>query len=277
MSSPATCRTRSSDRPGRPRSTARRRARPPTEVADLDGRLAGFADAARGARPATPRPRHAGRRRGRRRRVRAARDPGPLRRRSRCGPASTSSWRRPTSTPASPAPTSSSPARAGSTPRPAFGKTALGVARRAAGGRRRRASRSVAASSPKGSRPWRRSVPSRSRSSEQPMTVEEAMAAGVAPVERCGERLARLVGIGSVAEGLRRCAVTGPMPRAPAATQRQARAPRRASASSRIPGGRGRSASSATGPGSSPFVLDGLAGALRPARRGSAGSTRPAS
>jgi hypothetical protein len=27
--------------------------------------------------------------------------------------------------------------------------------------------------------------------------VEEAMAAGVAPVERCGERLARLVGLGA--------------------------------------------------------------------------------
>jgi glycerate kinase len=34
---------------------------------------------------------------------------------------------------------------------------------------------------------------------ERPQTVEEAMAAGVAPLERCGERLARLVGIGSLA------------------------------------------------------------------------------
>jgi glycerate kinase len=32
---------------------------------------------------------------------------------------------------------------------------------------------------------------------EQPMTIEAAMAAGVAPVERCGERLARLVGLTS--------------------------------------------------------------------------------
>jgi glycerate kinase len=34
---------------------------------------------------------------------------------------------------------------------------------------------------------------------ERPQTVEEAMAAGVAPLERCGERLARLVGIGLLA------------------------------------------------------------------------------
>ena len=31
---------------------------------------------------------------------------------------------------------------------------------------------------------------------ERPQTVEEAMAAGVAPLERCGERLARVVGLG---------------------------------------------------------------------------------
>ena len=30
---------------------------------------------------------------------------------------------------------------------------------------------------------------------ERPQTVEEAMAAGAAPVERCGERIARLVGL----------------------------------------------------------------------------------
>ena len=33
---------------------------------------------------------------------------------------------------------------------------------------------------------------------EQPLTVEEAMAAGTAPVERCGERIARLVDLGRV-------------------------------------------------------------------------------
>ena len=32
---------------------------------------------------------------------------------------------------------------------------------------------------------------------EHPQTVDEAMAAGTAPLERCGERIARLVGIGS--------------------------------------------------------------------------------
>jgi glycerate kinase len=31
---------------------------------------------------------------------------------------------------------------------------------------------------------------------EQPVTVEAAMAAGTAPVERCGERIARLVDLG---------------------------------------------------------------------------------
>ena len=31
---------------------------------------------------------------------------------------------------------------------------------------------------------------------ERPQSVEEAMAAGAAPVERCGERLARLVTLG---------------------------------------------------------------------------------
>jgi hypothetical protein len=32
--------------------------------------------------------------------------------------------------------------------------------------------------------------------SERPATVEEAMAAGATPVERCGERIARLVDLG---------------------------------------------------------------------------------
>jgi hypothetical protein len=31
---------------------------------------------------------------------------------------------------------------------------------------------------------------------ERPQSVEEAMAAGTAPLERCGERLARLIGVG---------------------------------------------------------------------------------
>jgi glycerate kinase len=32
---------------------------------------------------------------------------------------------------------------------------------------------------------------------ERPQSVEEAMAAGAAPLKRCGERLARLVGLGT--------------------------------------------------------------------------------
>jgi glycerate kinase len=31
---------------------------------------------------------------------------------------------------------------------------------------------------------------------EQPMSVEDAMAAGAAPIQRCGERIARLVSLG---------------------------------------------------------------------------------
>jgi hypothetical protein len=37
---------------------------------------------------------------------------------------------------------------------------------------------------------------------ERPQSVEEAMDAGTAPLERCGERLARLVGLG-IGLGLR--------------------------------------------------------------------------
>lgn len=78
----------------------------------------------------------------------------------------------------------------------AFGKTALGVARRAAeagvpciavgggvnqGGIDALAGLGVVV------------VPV----TERPQTVEEAMAAGAAPVERCGERIARLIGLAS--------------------------------------------------------------------------------
>ena len=79
----------------------------------------------------------------------------------------------------------------------AFGKTALGVARRAAaagvpciavgGGV---TSAGIDALLPLGVV----AVPV----VEQPLTVEEAMAAGTAPVERCGERIARLVDLGRV-------------------------------------------------------------------------------
>ncbi len=77
----------------------------------------------------------------------------------------------------------------------AFGKTALGVARRAAaagvpcvavGGGVEPAG--IAALAAVGAV----AIPV----AERPQPVEEAMAAGPAPVERCGERLARLVGLG---------------------------------------------------------------------------------
>jgi glycerate kinase len=77
----------------------------------------------------------------------------------------------------------------------AFGKTALGVARRAAaagvpcvavgGGVEPEGIAALAAVGAV-------AVPV----TERPQSVEEAMAAGAAPLERCGERLARLVGIG---------------------------------------------------------------------------------
>ncbi len=77
----------------------------------------------------------------------------------------------------------------------AFGKTALGVARSAAaagipcvavgGGVEVEGSAALAAVGAV-------AVPV----VEHPQTVEEAMAAGPAPLERCGERLARLVGLG---------------------------------------------------------------------------------
>jgi glycerate kinase len=77
----------------------------------------------------------------------------------------------------------------------AFGKTALGVARRAAaagvacvavgGGVEPEGIAALAAVGAV-------AVPA----AERPQSVEEAMAAGAAPLERCGERLAQLVGVG---------------------------------------------------------------------------------
>ena len=120
-----------------------------------------------------------------------ARHPGPVPRRSPCDRASSSSWRRPTSTPASRAPTSSSPARAGSTPRPgsARPRSAWRGGRRppASVHRRRRRGRAggIAALAAVGAV----AVPV----VEGPQSVEAAMAAGTAPLVRCGERLARLL------------------------------------------------------------------------------------
>src|SRR6185295_4364265 len=79
----------------------------------------------------------------------------------------------------------------------AFGKTALGVARRAqaagvpciaVGGGVEPAG--IAALAAAGAV----TVPV----SEQPQSVEASMAAGAAPVERCGERVARLVTVGGL-------------------------------------------------------------------------------
>ena len=74
---PATSRTPCAGRPGPRPSTARRRARRPTTSQDLDRRLGRFADSMElvGGRSRAHDP---GRRRGRRRRVRAALDPGPV-------------------------------------------------------------------------------------------------------------------------------------------------------------------------------------------------------
>ena len=77
----------------------------------------------------------------------------------------------------------------------AFGKTALGVARRAAAAGVRCIAvgggvepDGIAALATVGAL----AVPV----AERPQSVEEAMAAGAAPLERCGERLAQLVGVG---------------------------------------------------------------------------------
>ena len=188
--SPATSRTRCSARPARPRSTARRRAPRQTQVATLDARNAAWADAARGAR-GPPRARHAGCRGGRRCRLRAAPDPGPFRvvraaprRRAR-------RWTRPTSTPELARADLVITGEGRIDAQTAFGKTALGVAKRAAaagvpciavgGGVEPDGIAALAAVGAV-------AVPV----VERPQSVEEAMAAGTAPLERCGERLASL-------------------------------------------------------------------------------------
>jgi glycerate kinase len=80
----------------------------------------------------------------------------------------------------------------------AYGKTALGVAKRAAGA----GVPCVAVGGgvePEGIEALASVGAVAVPVVERPQTVEQAMAAGVAPLERCGERLARLVGIGSLA------------------------------------------------------------------------------
>ncbi len=77
----------------------------------------------------------------------------------------------------------------------AFGKTALGVARRAAAAGRP----CIAVGGgvePEGIAALGELGVTVVSVAERPGSVEEAMSAGAAPVERCGERLARLVGLG---------------------------------------------------------------------------------
>ena len=150
------------------------------------------------------------------------------------------------------APTSSSPARAGSTPRPAFGKTALGVARRAAdagvpciavGG----------GVEPEGIEALRAVGAVAVPVVERPQSVEAAMAAGTAPVARCGERLAA-VAVAAVAVA---------RPRSPRSSDGQPDAQPagdRASATSRTPARTWAKRLERRRPGLVPFVLDELAG-----------------
>ena len=77
----------------------------------------------------------------------------------------------------------------------AFGKTALGVARRAADA----GLPCIAAGGgvePDGIAALAATGAIAFPVTERPQTVDEAMAAGATPIERCGERLARLIGIG---------------------------------------------------------------------------------
>ena len=112
---------------------------------------------------------------------------------SRFAPASTSSWRRPTSTRSSRSADLVITGEGRIDAQTGFGKTALGVARRAqAAGvpvhrrrRRRRARRH------RGARGGRRRSPSRSPSGRRPSRRRWPPASR--PFERCGERLARLV------------------------------------------------------------------------------------
>ena len=249
--SPATSRTRSSGRPARRRPTGRRRARRPSEVAALD-RAPGAATPTRW-RPRTGRRERdtpgAGRRR--RRRLRAAGAPRPVRGRSRWCPGvdlvmDAAGLRRQ----ARAAPTSSSPARAGSTSRRRSarrrsasrgGRAAAGVPCIAVGGgvtpggHRRRWRRSAPSSSrsPSGRRPSRRRWPRARRRSSG--------AASGSPGSSTLWRSASVMAPAAAGEAAddRPAAEEAPVLRS------RARA--------------ARSGSSATGRGSSAYVLDGLA------------------
>ena len=162
------------------------------QVADLDRRLAAWADrleAATGRRAsATPRA--------------PARPAGSASGCSACAigsarssscPGSTSSPRRPASTRSSPGPTSSSPARAGSTPRPPSARPPSG----SPGGPQAAGVRCIAVGGgvePAGAAALEALGAEVVAVHERPIPLDEAIAAGVRPLVACGERLARSLG-----------------------------------------------------------------------------------
>ena len=164
-----------------------------------------------------------------------------------------------------------------------FGKTALGVARRAeaagvpciavGGGVELEGIEALAAVGAV-------AVPV----TEHPMTIEAAMAAGVAPVERCGERLARLVGLATRSYedlgvgGAGRLATM--IHREPAASTPSAKKPARKRPRKRKFSDPGRTWAKRLEryrPGLVTVRAGRTRRDLRPARPGGAGSTRPAS
>ena len=189
--SPATYRTRCSGRPARRRSTDRRRAPPLTTSQALDARNAAWADEleAREGRRERDTP-GAGAAGGVGFALLAAQD----RFRSFALRPGVDLVMEATDFPArSREPTSSSPARGGSTPRPPSarprsasrsGQSAAGVPCIAVGGGVEVDGIACAG---------RRSARPRCRSSSGRCRSRKSMAAGAAPLERCGERLARLV------------------------------------------------------------------------------------
>ena len=104
---------------------------------------------------------------------------------------------------------------------------------------------------------------------ERPQSVEEAMAAGTAPLERCGERLARLVSLlVTRPDRVGRPATVAPRPKPSAAPEE---------AQVLEPGRELREAARALPAGAGPVHARRAGRAATAARPGSAGSTRPAS
>ena len=102
------------------------------------------------------------------------------------------------------------------------------------------------------------------------------MAAGTAPLERCGERIARLASLGARVDGIIGGHEPDPADAAPPSRRRKPRPKpkQRKRAQARSRDRLGRAGSSATGPACSRTRSTRLAELLRPARSGSAGSTR---